>query len=99
MLAGLFKRQQRFEDAAELYRRGAVIAPTNNYMRVNRAAMELLAKPMSPELAITLYRDLLKDLTGLSSEKRDAWFDVLCGEAYFVLGEDTVSRKHFEVAG
>jgi hypothetical protein len=44
------------------------------------------------------YGALLEELNSLPRDKRDAWTDVLCAEAYFVLGDDERSRRHFEAA-
>ena len=98
MLAGLLKRQGRFADAAVLYQKGAAIAPADHYMRVNGAAMELLASPQSPDKGVASYSALLEQLSSLPRDKRDAWTDVLSAEAYFVLGDDGRSRRYFEAA-
>jgi 3',5'-cyclic AMP phosphodiesterase CpdA/tetratricopeptide (TPR) repeat protein len=98
MLAGLLKRQGRFAEASELYRQGALLAPANHYMKINGAAMELLANPQSPKGADSLYRSMLQELLTVAPDERDAWTEVLCAEAYFVLGDDEASRRHFEAA-
>jgi len=98
MLAGLLKRQGRFSAAAELYEQGALLASTNRYMKVNRAGMELLANVQSPHGAQALYRALIQEVLGSEPSESDTWSDVLCAEAYFVLGDDEASRRHFEAA-
>lgn len=98
MLAGLFKRLERFSEAADLYERGAAISPANLYMRVNRAAMELLAAPDAPSVAIALYRELLNDLIKVPIGKKDEWTDLVAGESEFVIGDLSAAKRHFEVA-
>jgi 3',5'-cyclic AMP phosphodiesterase CpdA len=98
MLAGLLKRQGRLADAAVLYQQGAALSPADPYMKVNGAAMELLANPQSPEKGIRAYDALLKELNSRPPDQIDAWIEVMRAEACFVLNDDEGSRKYFAAA-
>src|SRR5688572_3562375 len=98
MLGGLYKRQEHFAEAALLYQRGVQISPHNLYMRVNLAAMELLANPKEPEQAIELYRELSENLQQSEVFSKDEWTELVLGEAQFVLGNFDSAKQHFSAA-
>ncbi len=98
MLAGLFKRQGKFAKAAEYYSKGAAISPSNLYMRVTRAAMEILSKPSEPESGVRLYEELLSYLSEIPPEEANEWTPVVKAEASFAVGDDTQAKSCFTAA-
>jgi 3',5'-cyclic AMP phosphodiesterase CpdA/tetratricopeptide (TPR) repeat protein len=100
MLAGVFKRKGNFKQASEYYSKGAEIAPSNLYMLVNQAAMELFLAPDNPIQGISLYHKLKeKILNSLQDQgSLDEWQEVVLGEAMFVIGELRSAKTHFLAA-
>jgi tetratricopeptide (TPR) repeat protein len=97
MLGGLLKRSERFAEAAEVYARGAGIAPSDIYLRSNSIAMLLIAEPKKRADALKQYQQLRKDLLALPPDKRDQWTECMTAEVHFVLGEDGEAHGHFDL--
>lgn len=91
MLGGLLKRQGRFREARAIYDRGAALVPSNQYMRVNQAALAILASPGDPSEGIALYRALLDDIERDRSNVSDVWAQLVSGEAAFAIGRSEAS--------
>jgi predicted MPP superfamily phosphohydrolase len=96
MLGGLLKRQSRYEEAREAYDRGARLAPSNTYMRVNQAAVAVLAAPAGTR--DTAYYAELLDWLPPEGDSTDYWTELVRGEAYFAVGRDVDARATFERA-
>jgi tetratricopeptide (TPR) repeat protein len=98
MLGGLHKRQGRYDLAARYYDRAAEIAPTAWNSRVNQAAVATLSDPGQPERGLSLYRELLDAFAASEQASSDEWFEIMRGEACFVLGDDAAAAHHYELA-
>lgn len=98
MMGGLLKRRQEFDAAAECYKAALKVSPTSLYIRVNLAAMLVLAHPARPEAGIVEYSDLLDELEHDIEASSDPWSQVVAGEAAFALSRDIVALEHYKRA-
>ena len=96
MFGGLYKRQGRYREARECYNRGARLSPSSTYMRVNQAAMAILAAPAEPD-GIDLYAEFLRWLPP-EHDSTDYWTELVRGEAAFAVGNDEEARAAFDRA-
>ena len=97
MLGGLAKRLGDYAEAQKCYRYGVELAPSDPYMLINLAAMEIIATPHAPEPGVDDYRRLI----ALLKERQDApdeWYELNLGEAYFAVGDDKSALEHYELA-
>jgi tetratricopeptide (TPR) repeat protein len=85
MLGGVLKRRGEYGRAAELYNRGARLSPGSQYMRVNQAALAILAGPDNAA-GIALYAKLLEQTKTIPDYGADIWSLLICGEAAFATG-------------
>jgi tetratricopeptide (TPR) repeat protein len=97
MLAGLRKRRREYEQAAQLYERGALLSPQSLYMRVNQAAMEMLRDPKGKR-GIELYQALYLAVTNDPTRQADGWTELVLGEAAYALGRVEEASRHFRSA-
>jgi tetratricopeptide (TPR) repeat protein/predicted phosphodiesterase len=98
MKGGLLKRRQDFAAAAACYEAAENISPTSLYIRVNRAAMLLLAHPGSPEAGISQYKALLHEVEKDVEASTDPWSQVVAGEAAFAQANDRLALDHYRRA-
>ena len=98
MIGGLFKRQEKYTDAADYYSMGAANSPNSLYMLVNQAAMRILSEPKNPGPGIDLYKNLIDHITNDHDYQLDEWSEVVLGEAYFAIGDIASAREHFLAA-
>lgn len=92
MLGGLLKRQGRFGEALRHYDHGAALVPSSQYMRVNQAALAILASPGDPGKGVKLYGALLADIEKDPSSQSDVWAQLVAGEAAFAVGRSDAVR-------
>jgi 3',5'-cyclic AMP phosphodiesterase CpdA/Tfp pilus assembly protein PilF len=98
MAGGLRKRQQRYAEALQFYTKGATLSPRSTYMRVNEAALAILADPTRSDRGVGLYKQLIESIRNDSSLASDAWADLVLAEAYFAIGDNPLARQHIEQA-
>lgn len=98
MLGGVYKRQRKYDEAAECYNRGVKLSPESLYMRVNQAALVILSTPQSTDEGVALYKKLYEDTTRDWKLRSDEWAELVCGEAAFAIGNDAEAEEHFRRA-
>jgi 3',5'-cyclic AMP phosphodiesterase CpdA len=97
MMGGVLKRRREYVRAARCYDHGARLSPASQYMRVNQAALAILARPEDPGAGIALYRRLLDDTKRTPDNSSDLWSLLVSGEAAFAIGSPE-ARGFFERA-
>src|SRR5262249_20667575 len=86
MIGGVLKRRKEYARASEYYDRGAKLAPSSQYMQVNRAALPFLSSPNHPAAGVALYARLLEQTKTIPDFGGDIWSLLICGEAAFAIG-------------
>jgi tetratricopeptide (TPR) repeat protein len=97
MLGGVLKRRKEYARAAAYYDRGARLSPNSQYMRVNQAALAILAEPQKSDDGVQLYARLFEQTKAIPDFAGDIWSLLVCGEAAFAIGSSD-ARAFFDRA-